>query len=100
MPQLQDYTLDHQEIRDRDAERKEKGKQYSDVRRNARESEIKSGDTVLMKQDLENKFSTQFKPQPYTVLNKTGNSVLVQSDQGVKYRRNVTHLKKFHERKK
>ena len=52
-----------------------------------------------MKQNLENKFSTQFKPQPYTVLNKTGNSVLVQSDQGVKYRRNVTHLKKFHERK-
>ena len=40
LPQLQDYTLGDQEIRDSDAERKEKGKQYSDVRQNARESEI------------------------------------------------------------
>ena len=51
LPQLQDYTLDDQEINHRDAERKEKGNQYSDVRRNARESEIKSGDTVQMKQN-------------------------------------------------
>ena len=31
-------------------------------------------------------------------MNKIGNSILVESDEGVKYRRNVTHVKKFHKR--
>ena len=74
------------EMRDRDAEQKEKGKVYSDNRKNARKSEIKSRDDVLMKQDMQNKFQSQFKPKLYKVLNKTGNSVLVESDEGVKYR--------------
>ena len=86
-------------MRDRDHELKEKGKMYSDKRRNARKSDIKAGDKVLMKQGKENKFSTQFRPDPFKAVDKTGNSVLVESDKGVRYRRNVTHLKKFHERK-
>ena len=98
LPNLSSYTEYDQEMRDRDAEQKEKGKVYSDNRKNARESEIKSGDDVLMKQDMQNKFQSQFKPKLYKVLNKTGNSVLVESDEGVKYRRNVTHVKKFHKR--
>ena len=59
---------------------------------------MKSGDIVLMRQDMQNKFQSQFKSKFYKVLNKTGNIVLVESDHGVKYRRNVTHLKKFQER--
>ncbi|MCW4310601.1 MAG: DDE-type integrase/transposase/recombinase [Candidatus Thiodiazotropha endolucinida] len=98
LPLLLDHTSYDQEMRDRDSEQKEKGKVYGDKRRNACESELKPGDKVLMKQNMENKFQSQFKPQFYKVLHKTGNSVLVESDQGVKYRRNVTHLKKFHER--
>ena len=98
LPQLTDYSSYDQEMRDRDAEQKEKGKVYGDKRRNACKSDMKSGDTVLMKQDMQNKFQSQFKPNLFKVLNKTGNSVLVESDQGVKYRRNVTHVKKFHER--
>ena len=95
LPLLTDHTAYDQEMRDRDTEQKEKGKVYGDKRINARGSEMKSGDTVLMKQDMQNKFQSQFKPKVYKVLNKTGNSALVESDQGVKYRRNVTHLKKF-----
>ena len=47
---------------------------------------------------MQNKFQSQFKPKFYKVLNKIGNSVLVESDEGVKYRRNVMHVKKFHKR--
>ena len=53
LPNLSSYTEYDQEMRDRDAEQKEKGKVYSDNRENARESEIKSGDDVLMKQDMQ-----------------------------------------------
>ena len=98
LPNLSSYTECDQEMRDRDAEQKEKGKVYSDNRKSARESEIKSGDDVLMKQDMQNKFQSQFKPKLYKVLNKTGNSALVEPDEGVKYRRNVTHVKNFHKR--
>ena len=100
LPKLQEFNYSNdQEMRDRDHELKEKGKLYSDKRRNARKSDIKAGDKVLMKQSKENKFSTQFRPDPFKAVDKTGNSVLVESDKGVRYRRNVTHLKKFHERK-
>ena len=53
-----------------------------------------------MKQDRENKMSTPFNPSPFKVVERTGNSVLVESDQGVQSGRNVTHLKKFYERDK
>jgi ureidoglycolate hydrolase len=36
---------------------------------------------------------------PFKVVQTNGNSAFVESDQGVQYKRNVTHLKKFNERK-
>jgi hypothetical protein len=48
-----------------------------------------------MKQERENKLSTAFHPKPLTVLDKQGNSLLLESDQGVTYKRNITHVKKF-----
>ena len=40
------------------------------------------------------RFSTPFKQVPFTVFQKNGNSVLVEAD-GVQYRRNVTHVKRY-----
>ena len=74
---------------------KEKGKVYADKRRNACESDIREGDTVLVKQDRENKLSTPFAKTPVKVVSKNGNSVVVESGQGVRYQRNVTRVKKF-----
>lgn len=91
-------SLEDIEIRDRDSERKEKGKSYSDKRRNATTNNLKSGDQVLVKQNRANKLSTTFNPEPFTILEKHGNSVVVQSNEGEKYKRNVTHVKKFIER--
>ena len=98
LPELIDYNVDDIELRDRDAEMKEKGRLYADTRRGAKDSDIHSGDKVLVKQDRENKMSTRFNPSPFKVVERNGNSVVVESDQGVQYQRNVTHLKKFNER--
>ena len=40
-----------------------KSKRYADAARNAKMSEVKQGDLVLIKQDKKNKLSTTFEPQ-------------------------------------
>ncbi|ESP03447.1 hypothetical protein LOTGIDRAFT_137345, partial [Lottia gigantea] len=80
---------------DKDQENKEKGKMYGDKKRNAVNSSLQLGDKVLLKQKKENKLSTTFHPKPMMLLKKNGNSVIVQSDEGVQYKRNITQVKKF-----
>jgi hypothetical protein len=50
---------------------------------------LKTGNQVFMKQERENKLSTTFNPKPLTVLDKQGNSLLLESDQGVTYKRRM-----------
>ena len=90
--------LDYHEVRDRDIEAKERGKLYADETRGARESEVKEGDRVLLKQEKTNKLTPTFTPEPFHVLDKAGNSIVVESPDGVQYKRNSTHVKKFVER--
>ena len=59
---------------------------------------MKEGDTVLLRQDRKNKLTPTFRPEPYRVLDKSRNSVVVESPDGVQYKRNSTHVKKFLER--
>jgi len=96
LPQLQEFTVED-EVSDRASERKEKRKVYADCKRNAHESKIQRGDKVLLRQEKENKLSKTYKQSPFTVVQKNGNSVLVEVD-GIQYRRNVTHVKKYLER--
>lgn len=100
LPGIEDYSTmtDDQDVRDRDSEKKEKGKMYIDNKRGAKESDIAVGDSVLLKQKPGNKLTPTFEAEPYHVTEKTGNSVTVESPSGVCYKRNTTHLKKFHER--
>jgi len=55
------------------------------------------GDQVLVKQERKNKLSTPFAPEPYDVVTKTGNRVVVESPDGVQLMRNTTHVKKYEE---
>ena len=97
LPHLQEFSIED-EVRDRDSERNEKGKVYANCQRNARESEIGARfNKVLLRQEKENKLSTPYKKSPCTVIQKNGNSVLVEAD-GVLYRQNVTRVKKYLER--
>ena len=51
-------------MRDRDGEMKAKAKWYADEKRNAQESDIATGDQVLVKQERKNELSTPFAPEP------------------------------------
>lgn len=72
LPQLQDYVHNDTEVRDR--EQKEKRKLYIDEKRGAKKNYISKGDSVLLKQARDNKFSTPFNAKPYNVIEKHGNS--------------------------
>lgn len=86
-----------EEVRDRDREKKERGKEYGDVRRSAKPSQIDVGDRVLIKWQIkENKLQSTFEPTEYTVVKRTGSEVLVKSlETGKEYRRNVAHVHKL-----
>ena len=96
LPALEDFSFDDLEVRDRDSEIKEKAKQYADETRNACFSDLNKGDKVLLKQEKITKQSSPFYPSPLKLVEKKGNQVTVESDQGVQYKRNVTDVKHFH----
>lgn len=48
LPMLTEF-VDQSEVRDRDQEKKEQGKQYSDHRRQANTADLVAGDKVLLK---------------------------------------------------
>lgn len=93
-----EYVYEDSEIRDRDSESKEKGKLYAHKRRIAQYSELKPGHKVLVKGKYENKLSTGFNPKSVTTVEKTGNSVVVESNEGFQSCKHTTHVKNFSER--
>jgi len=96
LPEVIDNLMpDEDEVRQRDSHRKSEGAHYVDRRRNAKISEVIVGDRVLLQQNRQHKLSTTYKPENYTVIAKTGCEVTIQSIDGVQYRRNVCHVKKF-----
>jgi transposase InsO family protein len=73
-----------------------KEKIYSDRKRQAADRQIKTGDIVLVKNAKpKNKLSPMFEDALYNVLNKDGNEVTVESEDGVQYRRNSAHVKRY-----
>ena len=96
----ENFETEDGEVRDKDFESKTKSCVYTDERRAAKDSNIQPGDEVLVKQPKENKLTSTFENQPYHVVNKEGNSVIVESPEGVRYRRNSTHVKRYIRREK
>lgn len=94
LPELIETHTD-QELCDRDTEQKAKSKIYADMRRGARQSEVTVGDTVLLRQDKADKFTTTFNATPHKIISKTGNKVVVESPTGAQYARNTTFVKKY-----
>lgn len=94
LPELIEMHTD-QEVCDRDTEQKAKSKLYADTRRGAQQSEVSVGDTVLLRQDKTDKFSTTFNATPHKIISRTGNKVVVESPTGARYARNTTFVKKY-----
>lgn len=81
--------------RDNDAINKMKGKLYADHRRRAKPSEIDVGDNVMLRNYETGKLEPKFKLDKFTVVKKSGNDTIVTNEEGVMYRRPVTHLRKW-----
>ena len=87
-------TQEHAKAQLCDAERKKKSKMYADLKRHARETNIKVGDIVLLKQPKENKLSTRFSPKPYQVVAMKGHMV-TGTRGGHQVTRHASFFKKF-----
>lgn len=99
LPSIEDVAVTPAptEFRDRDQRMKTKGKENEDIRRKATSRDVSIGDTVLV-QNLRqgDKFKLTFDAEPYTVLKRSGPSVLVKNQKtGHELERNVAHLKKL-----
>ncbi|XP_062557693.1 uncharacterized protein K02A2.6-like [Armigeres subalbatus] len=84
-----------EETRDKDAIKKMQGKAYADHRRHAKPSDIEVGDDVLLKNYETGKLEPKFKLDKFKVIKRTGNDVVVTNEEGVMYRRPVSHLRKW-----
>lgn len=95
LPVLSEDNQSHHEIRDRDSERKQTVKDFADQKRNVSESDISVGDQVLLRRPRVDKLSAPFHETPFEVVDKYHSQVTVQSPEGVTYKRNSSHVKKF-----
>lgn len=80
LPHVPMYRLDDEEVRENDLVQKEKGKEYADGKRKAKQSEIVVGDIVLMKRmKRTNKLDTDFCKEEYIVKRREGSDCTVES---------------------
>lgn len=97
IPSISDVTFDSEDnvFRDMDMINKQKGKEREDRRRGAKETQIKVGDLVLMKNtEIKNKLTPNFGSIKYTVMELNNNEALIKGE-GKQYRRHLSHLKKI-----
>ncbi|XP_065086709.1 uncharacterized protein LOC135708531 [Ochlerotatus camptorhynchus] len=85
--------LDRENVREVDAEAKLYSKHYADEVRGAKECNIKVGDIVLMSQQRKCKSDPMFSSERFTVVARTGAKVVIMSNNGVQYARNVQDVK-------
>ena len=78
----------------RDALEKSKMKVRADIRNHARESQLRIGDLVLMKQHQRNKLYLPWNPSPYRVTRVKGSQITAKR-RGVTVTRNSSHFKRI-----
>ncbi|XP_022788169.1 uncharacterized protein K02A2.6-like [Stylophora pistillata] len=86
-----------EEVRERDWSSKLKGKAYADLKSGAKAKSISVGDTAVVKAEKTNKLSTNFNPDPFKVVHKTGSEVTLRNETGIELKRNTVFVKKYNE---
>jgi hypothetical protein len=84
----------NQSVKQNDAFSKQKMVAYAN-RHTKQRPQFVRGDTVLVKNDRPNKFSSFFSTTPYTVINNKFSMITAESKTGHKITRNESHFKKF-----
>ncbi|XP_062576186.1 uncharacterized protein K02A2.6-like [Saccostrea cucullata] len=93
---LQEHDYD-EGVRDKDAYSKYRNKLYIDEKRGAVDCDLELGDSVLLKKAVKDKMDTPYHAVPYQLVQKTGNSCVVKSPEGVLVKRNSEFVKKYQE---
>ena len=91
----QDADTTDQGAIDRDTQKKKANKDYVDKKFHARERDVGEGDWVLLEQKRQNKLSSSYEKEPYEVMARYGDQVVLMSSNGGEYRRNMHHIKPF-----
>ncbi|KAL1447853.1 hypothetical protein WDU94_005575 [Cyamophila willieti] len=78
-----------------DALRKSRQKDYADKTRNCQASSLQIGDEVLIKLERKNKYTPDYDPDPFRIVDIRGSLVVVER-KGVRVTRNSSFFKKFH----
>ena len=73
-------NLFHSRLAHNDAVSKMEMKNYADQRRHTRDSDIRTGDHVLVKQRKRNKLTPLYDPHPYSVVKKHGSLIVARRD--------------------
>ena len=84
------------EVKERDTENKAKEKYYADKTKDENFKRLCVGQKVIVKLRDGNKLSTKFENNVYRVVRQTGTSVLVRSDNGQTFYRNISHVRPYH----
>lgn len=99
IPMIEDVNnkAEDMDVRDRDKQQKEKGKEYADKKRKAQDCDLGPGDKVYVRNmNKSNKLSSNFEPTSHTVKTRVGGDIEVQNDEtGQRLRRNIVHLKRI-----
>jgi len=70
-------------------------KDYADKRFHARDRNVREGDNALLENKKKNKLSPCYEKEPYRVISRYGDPVVLRSPEGVQYKRNLLHIKPF-----
>ncbi|KXJ82673.1 hypothetical protein RP20_CCG012239 [Aedes albopictus] len=87
-------AVDRDEIEDKDAESKLSSKRYADNHRGAKPSNIRAGDKVVVVIPKQHKTDPTFSNERFTVLTRQGAKVVIRSERGVEYTRNIQDVKR------
>ena len=98
LPELRgEQSVLDESSRERDWQHKLEHKEYGDSKRGAANTLLVPGDKVLLRNTkASGKLTPNFESTPYTVLTKEGNEVMVESKDGVAYRRDSSFVKPYH----
>ena len=91
----EEEDITDQEARDRDTQKKQANKDYVEKRFHARERDVREGDWVLLEQKRQNKLSSSYEKEPYEVMTRFGDQVVLRLSNGEEYRRDMHHIKAF-----
>ena len=96
----QSHTVSKQDwqvlMKEREALRKLRSKEYTDRTRRTENTNIEQGDLILLDNKFrKDKLATNFEEKPYKVIERNGNAVVIENDENGRKMRKTNQMKKY-----